>query len=167
MARKIYQEAGNSWRPWEGYTDGNYRQYLGKADQGITEHEMAHRSANELDTQASTVDTTLLGNLGLSVTPVSNNSGALNRLTQAVHLMTEPNTWIRIGMFSAGALLLIIGIMWLVRSSAPINKLAKQVNSVVSEVVPVGKITKLGKGGKKRGNKNKADDTSNRADESA
>lgn len=154
MALKIYRDAGNSWRPWEGYTNGNYRQYLAKAEQGLNEHLMAHRAAGDRTaTGASSTgmaaDKQLLRNSGYNVNPVGGgyvetvgDNAAVANLQAAIDAITNPVNWVRFGMVVAGAMAIGVGLFWLVRSSKPVNDAMKAVVGTVGEVIPVGKIGK-------------------------
>lgn len=141
MALKIYRGRGNSWRPWVAYTNGNFRQHLAKADQAMREHQMAHSAAGESPTgSSSNADQVLLTQSGAQASDTfsgtGDGEGVFAALAEAVRILTDPRTWVRIGMGIAGVGLIIFGSFWLIRTMPQVKAAFK----TAASVIPIGKV---------------------------
>lgn len=88
-ARAMYSISGGgkNWKPWTTYTSGKYRMFMPRA-------------------------TAAAGSSGGSTTvPVSNPvTDGFGNLSKIFHTLSDPKTWIRIGLFLAGFVLLIVAL---------------------------------------------------------
>jgi hypothetical protein len=90
-ARAMFKVSGGgqNWRPWTTYTSGKYRVYMPRGQ-----------------TAAGTPST---ADAGLTVQNVGLGS-ALGTFSVIISTMSDPHTWVRIGLFMGGLVLLIMGI---------------------------------------------------------
>ena len=113
----VFKQQG--WRAWSVYKNGMYRKYLPAATE----------AANRVVLSG--------GNIGgeLVATNVSFASGgiaALSALGDLVRLLTNPKTWLRVGAFGVGALLLLYGLSELTGAANRVQQVGKTaVNAVV------------------------------------
>lgn len=161
MAKKIYDKTGQHgrWNSWVTYENGTYEQYLSKADQAIQEHRMKHREHGESATGPSTAaDEELSGETGTFST-ASTNAGfgeATETLANAVEIMTNKDTWIRIGMATGGLALIGIGIVLIIKDLPGVKKAA----GLATDLLPQTKALKaIGGKKKKRGSSAKKQST--------
>jgi len=104
-ARQVFVDAGNSFRPWSVYTSGSYLRYLTKAQAGVASPEMVESTASSLGLPD-------IGGIG-----------------DMIGFLTSGSTWIRIGQFLGGGILVIVAVMMLAGKNA----------GQIAQVVPVGK----------------------------
>lgn len=101
---------GTNWQPWEAYTNGHYKRFLGKS--GYKTHQTpaeiaAHKKlAGEENLKGGIGD--VIPGANIVTNPLSSIVGFLGRLF-------EPSFWLRVGKGIAGALLLIFGALTLMK----------------------------------------------------
>lgn len=101
---------GTNWQPWEAFTNGHYRRFLGKS--GVKTHQTpaeiaAHKKlAGEENLKGGIAD--VIPGAHAITDPISGIVGYLGRLF-------EPSFWLRVGKGIAGALLLIFGALTLMK----------------------------------------------------
>lgn len=100
---------GKSFGPWSTYTSGAYFAFLPRA------RKASGSPASSVPTAGGTTTATQAG-FGIS--------GA----GDFVSLVTDPTTWLRVGMFLGGGILLLIGLT---------------MSSGAAQVLPVGKVAKI------------------------
>lgn len=106
MAYRVYSNAGNRWTPWSAFNNGSYARFMSRA-QAAEKSGGAPVPSDSASTPAATD---------------SNGSGAADPLSTA----TSGSTWLRIGEFLAGGLLLFIVAISLVKNTS-VFKAAKHV----------------------------------------
>lgn len=125
-ARAMYEISGggSNWRPWTGYTSGAYRQYL---DAGET---AARWAIANMSTDAGL--TGVMGNLASVVGSAGDIPGKVadaavsmsglgplvalgEKLTAALPTIANPKMWLRGGLISAGAVLVVVGLNQFIR----------------------------------------------------
>lgn len=98
MAKQVYADAGNSFRPWVAYTSGSYLAFVGR------------------------------GRTAVGVAP---DWGELQKwgdtkpgLGAFVSIYTDTDLWVRVGMFVAGGMLIIWGLLMLTSVDNTLGKVA-------------------------------------------
>lgn len=93
MAYIVYSDAGKSFRPWSSYNNGTYRTYLLQAQQ-------AWRNPDKSTSlEDRTVQTTDAGE-------------AVAGLSSFIGNLSNPETWMRIGLVVGGSIALLVA-LWL------------------------------------------------------
>lgn len=99
MARHVYVDAGNSWRPWVAYTTGKHLGFVGRAKRA---------AGNPVASSGSP-----------SVVPA-----ATTGVGASFAWFMSPNTWIRAGLFLVGGLLLVWSLLSFTTLDNAVAKLA-------------------------------------------
>lgn len=94
IACMIYNDAGD-WTPWEGYTNGAYRKYLGH------DHNVLINASDAKDGIEGAIND--VTDAVTDVTGIGALLGILKGLTQAA-------TWARIGKTALGGVLIVLGV---------------------------------------------------------
>jgi hypothetical protein len=121
MAYNVFKRAGNSWWPWYAFRGAKHIKFLDRATTAVK----TVGSSNAPSTTASTVP-------AVSTQPVGISEVA-GELKQALNVLTQKNFWIRTGISFAGAVALILGLIWLAKStvlSAAIPQAGKVLKAV-------------------------------------
>jgi hypothetical protein len=107
-ARAMYKISGGgkSWSPWTTYTSGKYRVYMARGR-------------------------TAAGNPGATPATDVSIGDNLDNIKKVFTTLSDPQTWIRIGLFVAGFIMLIIGIFKMTGD----NKLSEGTKSLVKFAV--------------------------------
>lgn len=138
---------GSNWKPWSTFNSGSYKDHLNAANTAVNRYMIKRQSKNPGLSNAD-LDKQILGSSGVdstsSDTPVDS---ATSSLANSVQLMTQRATWIRIGMFLAGSLMILGAAYWLVINSSA----AKTAVNAALDVVPGGRVVKGGVKGIIRG----------------
>jgi hypothetical protein len=119
MAVAKYEQAGNSFVPWQTYTSGAYEQFLqsgvspatsvpGANSQGGTGAAVANTGASA-GGSSGTGDTALGGLLDIPSQMTGFFSDA-DTFLNALMWLVQPSSWVRIGAFLAGVALLLFAI---------------------------------------------------------
>lgn len=85
MAHAVWQSAGGSWKPWATFTQGSYLRFLSEGQSGAS-------NPQAIGTVADT-----------SVNPFQN-------IVDFFQVLSNPETWVRIGEVIAGAILIFIAL---------------------------------------------------------
>lgn len=109
MAKTLYDDAGGKLTPWTTYNDGSYARYLPRAQAAAQSGGNATTAPAAGDTAQATPDT----------------------VTNA----TSGHTWVRLGMFAAGGLLVLIVAASLIKNTS--------LGKAAMSVTPVGKAVAL------------------------
>lgn len=92
VAFGVYQDAGNSWRPWSCFTNGGYREYINEARESA--------GLGPITDPESMVEPTDWG----IFEPIA---GPLGDIRDFIEFVTDERNWQRVAMFVGGGLLLI------------------------------------------------------------
>jgi hypothetical protein len=113
MAFIVWQQAGNSFRPWTTFTSGRYRLYLNQVG-----------SAN-----GSGVLSGALAGAGTGLTAPGGsadpNTAGASALTDFIGKASDPTFWTRVAMFLAGVFLVGAALHGLLAKSSVYQKLSK------------------------------------------
>lgn len=124
---KKLSSGGKNWQPWEAYTNGRYLRYWTRAQ----------KAANNPDAQPPTSGSA--DQIGL--TDIAEWPG---QIADFVNLMTDPVTWLRVGMFIGGGVILAASLFML---SGQADRAAQAAKMAV-DIIPQGKALKAIKGAK-------------------
>lgn len=125
-AYEIYQQAGNKFTPWTTYTGGTYKNYLGSVSATGKTPGAAIRTATKGAGSVGSAGMTSLrvaagaaGSVGsaggMAIKTASGLAGAL----PAIEVKFPKVDWLNIGFIIAGAVLVILGIVFLFLKSEP------------------------------------------------
>lgn len=133
MAFAVYSRAGKKWTPWYAWRDGKHLPFMAR---GVAA--AAKAGAGDQDDDGGVFDTlpTSLPN------PLEGMEELAGLASSALRVVTDRDTWIRVGMFALGGVLLavaIIGLIWTLGGKSAAK-------TVVGAVNPVGKAGKVLKG---------------------
>lgn len=112
QAYKVYKQQG--WGAWEGYTNGDYKQYLDADDSGT-----------------GLKEDPISGGVEDVVDPISDALTSMDFLKGAWESVTTPAFWMRVGYGVTGVALLVGGLMLIVRSSPAVVGATEKLTSVV------------------------------------
>lgn len=119
MARKVFADAGNRWRPWSTYNSGRYLAYYGRASAA-----------------AGSPDNSLPSAPGTGTVTAGN--GDLQGLVNFAQAISDPNTWARIAYFVIGTIMCIWGLMKMTGD----NKLSQTTKTVLKTAAEVAAVPK-------------------------
>ena len=127
-AQQMYKisSGGKNWKPWEAYTNGSYLMFVNRAK----------KAAGNPDSS--------VGSSGGSTNAeqaISNPFSWPGKILDFFDLITDPITWMRVGMFVGGGILLAIGLFMI---SGQADRLG-QAASMAVDFVPGGKVLKAAK----------------------
>ena len=97
---------GTDWTPWEAYTNGHYKQFLGKSGVGTPKAEAELAKIKGLDENLKS---------GLGDVVPGLPSFSIGDIVKFVARLFEPSFWLRVGKGIAGFLLLIFGALTLMK----------------------------------------------------
>jgi hypothetical protein len=112
---------GTNWKPWEAYTNGSYRMFLTRAKKA-----------------AGNPDST--GVEQTSAQDVSNPFSWPGKIIDFFDLLTDPITWMRLGMLVGGGLLVGVALMQIAGAGSVVGQAA---NAAVDFVPGGGAIKKV------------------------
>lgn len=118
-AAYIISNRGTNWTPWVAYTSGAYKVHWIAAGQAID------------DPTDITHDTQIPGNKG---TPFQDST--LGGIVSFGDMLSNPDTWIRLGLFLAGSVLLVIGLF----KATGDNQLSGTTKALASAAVTKGMV---------------------------
>jgi hypothetical protein len=121
-AQAAYEISGNgvNWRPWTTYTSGSYQRFMSRA-----------QNATKNAPNASDATTAIPGFIPGAET--------INDVSHAVSILSDKQTWIRVGEVLLGTILILIALTLITAKKAtPIAKIA-------ADYLPAGKIAKAAK----------------------
>jgi hypothetical protein len=118
---KKLSKGGKTWQPWEAYTNGRYLQFWSRAQKAANNPSAVPPSAGSAD-QA------------ISLNPLDWAEGAGNFFK----LMTDPNTWLRVGMVLGGGIILVMGLFMLTGQADRLGQAA----GMAVDFIPGGKVLK-------------------------
>jgi len=124
---KKLSSGGKNWGPWEAYTNGRYLRYWSRAQ----------KAANN----PSAVPPTSGSGEQIGLTDVAEWPG---QIADFVKLMTDPVTWLRVGMFIGGGILLAGGLFMLSGQADRATQAAK----MAVNIIPQGRALKAASGAK-------------------
>lgn len=122
-AQQMYKisSGGKNWGPWEAYTNGSYLRFWSRAQKA------ANNPSAVPPTSGSGVEQA-------SLNPLDWAEGAGNFFK----LMTDPNTWLRVGMVLGGGIILAIGLFMLTGQADRLGQAA----GMAVDFIPGGKVLK-------------------------
>ena len=111
-ALKIYRAAGNRWTPWATYNSGSYRTFLPRGTVA------AGAPASAVPTSGSQfAGASAKGKISISAEQGEGFFAAI----------TNPKTWVRIGLFLMGAIMLLVGTYQMTGIGETVIRFAKNV----------------------------------------
>lgn len=122
-ARSMVQVSGGgaNWGPWTVYTSGKYRDYLGPAEtaarwaiENMADQGRADGILRALGSSWSDAATAAVGAIP-GVGALGDAAGYVQRIAAA---MADPRAWLRLGTISAGAVLILFGLGWMLKDEA-------------------------------------------------
>lgn len=119
MAFIVWQQAGNSFRPWTTYTSGRYKLFMTQTG-----------SANS---SGVLTGATIGDAIGGSAAPATDASTVTDFISEA----SDPEFWLRVGMFMGGVVLALIGLHGLLNHSTAYQNVTKSVSSLASKAAVV------------------------------
>lgn len=120
--------SGKSWAAWTTYTSGSYKRFMSRA-------------------QAATKNAPNPSDATTSIPGVIPGAGTINDVSHAVSILTNKQTWLRVGEVLLGIILILIAFTMITgKKAAPLAKVA-------SNVIPAGKALKAVKAVSKMGKK--------------
>lgn len=129
VAHQLWIKQG--WGPWEAYTSGAYRRFLGQDPIITIKKGATSLPGDAVDAAGDVVDKAL---------------GPIDEIASAI---LSPSTWFRLWKGSAGAMLLLLGVAALVliiasrAAKSPTGKAVTKTAGNVASVVPVGRAAKV------------------------
>jgi hypothetical protein len=114
MAFIVYQQAGNSFRPWSTFKSGRYRLFLGQTGSANGGGVLTGAGAG--------------GALGTTIadTPAASPLDT-TAVTNFIEAASDPLFWTRVAMFVGGVVLFFVGLHGLLKSSTAYQNISKSV----------------------------------------
>lgn len=122
-ALAVYKAAGNSFTPWSTYTSGAYKHFLTSSNTSAAKD----GANNDLETiQSFPNDSTITAKAS---SPLDNLTATLtnplNAVGSALNTLTSPATWLRVALIVGGALVVMVGIVFMVESDKSVQSVTK------------------------------------------
>lgn len=113
-AQQMYKisSGGSNWKPWSAYTNGTYLRFMSRANKAAGNPDSSGTGTAE--------------QVGLS--------GSISAITEFFDFISNPITWLRLGMIVAGAILVGLALM----TASGLGDKAK----ALANVMPQGRILK-------------------------
>lgn len=110
MAYQVYKNAGNKWTPWVGYTNGNYRHFLTKAQDTFQQN-------RDIILKAGTKPSDPLGAVqgagSALLKPFTDLANDFQKFGELIGLLLMPSTWVRISAGVGGGIMVVIAVILL------------------------------------------------------
>lgn len=120
VAYRIYVQAGNKFTDWSVYKSGRYLGYMPRAT-----------------IATKNIDSTVPPSTGIPITPVVSNGGG--GIGDAAKLITDPHTYLRLGMLIGGAILVLVALALTGWNNAP-DSVKTVAKAVVTKKLPAGAL---------------------------
>lgn len=120
---KKLSSGGKNWTPWEAYTNGRYLQFWSRAQKAAKNPDATPPTSGG-STNADQV----------SLNPLDWAKAAGNFF----ELVTEPSTWLRVGMFIGGGIMLAVGLFMMSGQAERLGQAA----GMAADFIPGGKVVK-------------------------
>lgn len=142
MAVKKYRGAGNRFTPWEAYTNGNYKKFLGSVGSPADISNISDSG----NVNASLIDplTGLIPDIPNPLGGVDALVGFFNTVLDILKALFSPDTWFRIGKVLGGSFILYAGFVAFAFIAVRLvtNKAANITDAATQPVEAAGRASK-------------------------
>lgn len=136
VAYALWKDRGN-FSAWSTYSNGRYLTYMPRANAAVKKNGGAAsgRVGEGGNSPLPRPDTPLPDGLEGTIYDLRDTLAGVKGFVDS---LTNPQTWLRVGMFAGGAVLVIVGVLFLIGQS----KTAR----TVASAIPVGRAVRAAKG---------------------